>query len=128
MALSAARPMFASIRPAAQRRMSLRPFATTSDMVKTTVSSSPVVIFSKTYCPYCSRVKSLFEELKVDCKILELDQIGDGDAIQSSLQALTGMRTVPQVFVGGQLVGGCDDTVAANQSGKLMPLVKAAQA
>ena len=66
------------------------------------------MVYSKSYCPYCSEVKSLFKELKVPAKVIELDDLADGDAVQSTLSGITGMRTVPQVFIGGELVGGCD--------------------
>lgn len=65
-------------------------------------------VYSKTYCPFCSQVKSLFTKLNVPAKVVELDQLEDGDDVQSALQEVSGMRTVPQVFVGGKLVGGCD--------------------
>jgi len=87
---------------------------------------SPVVIFSKTYCPYCSEAKSLFQSLGVAADIYELDVISGGSAIQSTLQGISGMRTVPQVFIGGELIGGCDDTFAAKSSGKLDAALKAA--
>ena len=87
---------------------------------------SPVVIFSKTYCPYCSEAKSLFQSLGVAADIYELDVISGGSSIQSTLQGISGMRTVPQVFIGGELIGGCDDTFAAKSSGKLDAALKAA--
>lgn len=74
------------------------------------IDSNKVAIFSKTYCPYCTRAKSLFADtLKVPAAVVELDAIGsEGAAMQQALQARTGMRTVPQVFVSGKLIGGCD--------------------
>ena len=54
----------------------------------------------------------------------ELDTIDNGDAIQSSLLKLTGQKTVPNVFINGQHLGGCDSTVAAKDSGKLLELLK----
>lgn len=53
-------------------------------------------------------MKGLFSKIQVPAKIIELDTLADGDEIQSGLQEVSGMRTVPQVFVGGALVGGCD--------------------
>lgn len=50
----------------------------------------------------------LVRDLKLDCKILELDTMGnDGAEIQASLMGITGSKTVPQVFVGGKYIGGC---------------------
>ena len=55
--------------------------------------------------------------------ILELDVRPDGAAIQAELAKMTGQRSVPNVFVNGQHVGGNDDTHAAHQSGKLKQLL-----
>lgn len=71
-------------------------------------------------------MKSLFQRLGVEAKVLELDEIADGGEVQEALGQVTGRRTVPQVFVGGTHVGGCDDTLAAQQSGKLAGLLEAA--
>jgi glutaredoxin 3 len=80
------------------------------EAVQAHIDGSKVAIFSKTYCPYCSRAKALFADtLKVPAGVVELDAMGaEGAAMQQALQARTGVRTVPQVFVAGKLVGGCD--------------------
>jgi glutaredoxin 3 len=93
------------------------------DFVKNEISSSAVVVFSKSYCPYCSATKSLMSDLKIDAKIYELDQMKDGSAIQDALLDLTGQRTVPNVFVNGQHLGGNDKTQAAAKSGKLQEMI-----
>ncbi|KAI7844931.1 hypothetical protein COHA_001578 [Chlorella ohadii] len=95
-------------------------------MVQQKNAENPVMVYSKTYCPYCSEVKSLFERLGVNAKVVELDELADGSKVQEALATVTGRRTVPQVFVGGNHVGGCDDTVAAYNSGKLKTLLEAA--
>ncbi|KAL4452551.1 hypothetical protein ABPG75_008213 [Micractinium tetrahymenae] len=95
-------------------------------MVNEKVAQNPVIVFSKTYCPYCSEVKSLFERLGVGAKVVELDELADGSSVQDAVGQVTGRRTVPQVFIGGQHVGGCDDTLAAMSSGKLKSLLEAA--
>lgn len=51
--------------------------------------------------------------------VIELDERDDGDAIQAALQQITGQRTVPNVFVKGKHIGGCDDTLAAHKRGTL---------
>ncbi|CAL1358078.1 unnamed protein product [Linum trigynum] len=95
---------------------------------KDLISSSPVVIFSKTYCPYCTSVKKLLSDLRAAYKAVELDTESDGAEIQAALAQLTGQRTVPNVFIGGKHIGGCDDTMALNKSGKLVPLLTEAGA
>ena len=96
-----------------------------SAFVKSTVSSHDVVIFSKSYCPYCRRAKAVFKELQLrkDPYVVELDQREDGWEIQDALSDMVGRRTVPQVFVHGKHLGGSDDTVEANESGKLAKLL-----
>lgn len=71
--------------------------------------------------------KSLFaDKLQVSSDILkihELDQMKQGTELQAMLEKITGQRTVPNVFVNGQHIGGNDDTQAAYKSGKLKDLL-----
>ncbi|WOL12866.1 glutaredoxin-like [Canna indica] len=90
---------------------------------KEIVANNPVVIFSKSYCPYCHRVKQLFEELGAKYKAIELNAESDGSEIQAALAEWTGQSTVPNVFIGGKHIGGCDDCVAKHREGKLVPLL-----
>lgn len=62
--------------------------------VKHTVENNEVVIFSKTYCPYCRTAKSIFGELGVPIKVLELDRMEDGAMVQDILGEMTKARTV----------------------------------
>jgi len=85
-----------------------------------------VVVFSKSYCPYCAKTKSLFgqSEFKdIDVATYELDQRGDGAAIQATLLDMSGQRTVPSVWVGGKFVGGNSETQAAYKSGELQSML-----
>ncbi|KAG2491300.1 hypothetical protein HYH03_010306 [Edaphochlamys debaryana] len=121
MAMLSRRAFTACRVQAASRRVTpVRAMASAADKVKSFVGDSKVAIFSKTYCPYCTRVKGLMTELKVPFQVLELDNMGaEGQELQDALQPVTGRRTVPQVFVGGKFIGGCDDTVALHNAGKL---------
>eukprot|EP00878_Enallax_costatus_P008030 GHUV01008397.1.p1 GENE.GHUV01008397.1~~GHUV01008397.1.p1 ORF type:complete len:155 (+),score=28.82 GHUV01008397.1:56-466(+) len=109
--------------PGARRTFSVAVTASQADTVKQTVADNKVVVYSKTYCPYCSEAKGLFQKLSVPAKVIELDVIQGGSDLQLGLQEVTGRRTVPQVFIGGKHVGGCDDTIAAYQSGDLKQLL-----
>ncbi|XP_037486314.1 glutaredoxin-C6-like [Triticum dicoccoides] len=95
---------------------------------KEIVASAPVVVFSKSYCPFCVQVKKLFTQLGASFKAIELDTESDGTEIQSALAEWTGQRTVPNVFINGKHVGGCDDTIALNKGGKLVALLTEAGA
>ncbi|CAL9231017.1 unnamed protein product [Arabidopsis halleri] len=94
-----------------------------ADFVKKTISSHKIVIFSKSYCPYCRKAKSVFRELDQVPYVVELDEREDGWSIQTALGEIVGRRTVPQVFIDGKHIGGSDDTVDANESGELAKLL-----
>ncbi|KAL5540635.1 hypothetical protein UlMin_043210 [Ulmus minor] len=95
---------------------------------KELVSSNPVVVFSKSYCPFCVTVKQLLSQLGATFKAIELDTESDGAQIQSALAEWTGQRTVPNVFIGGKHIGGCDSTTGLHKEGKLVPLLTEAGA
>eukprot|EP00591_Stephanopyxis_turris_P009192 CAMPEP_0195511354 /NCGR_PEP_ID=MMETSP0794_2-20130614/3705_1 /TAXON_ID=515487 /ORGANISM="Stephanopyxis turris, Strain CCMP 815" /LENGTH=99 /DNA_ID=CAMNT_0040638931 /DNA_START=109 /DNA_END=408 /DNA_ORIENTATION=+ len=94
-----------------------------AEFVKSEIDSNEVIIFSKSYCPYCKKTKKLFNEMNVDAKAIELDKIADGAAIQNALASISGQRTVPNVYIKGTHLGGNDDTQAAKKNGKLAELL-----
>ncbi|XP_010420888.1 PREDICTED: glutaredoxin-C4 [Camelina sativa] len=94
-----------------------------AEFVQKTISSHKIVIFSKSYCPYCRKAKSVFRELDQVPYVVELDEREDGGSIQSALGEIVGRRTVPQVFINGKHIGGSDDTVDAYESGELAKLL-----
>ncbi|XP_054807377.1 glutaredoxin-C4 [Prosopis cineraria] len=97
--------------------------STTAEFVHNTITSHKIVIFSKSYCPYCRRAKGVFKELNLEPHVVELDERDDGSKIQEILVNTVGRRTVPQVFINGKHLGGSDDTVEAYQNGKLAKLL-----
>ncbi|KAF9200621.1 thioredoxin reductase [Haplosporangium sp. Z 27] len=92
-------------------------------LIQTAIAQNPVFIFSKSYCPYCLRVKDLFDDIKVPYKALELDEHDQGQQIQEGLKQISGQTTVPNVFVNGTHVGGCDATIEAKDTGRLFELL-----
>ncbi|KAL4367818.1 hypothetical protein GQ457_05G003620 [Hibiscus cannabinus] len=99
------------------------------ESVKKTVTSNPVVVYSKTWCSYSSEVKSLFKRLGVEPLVIELDELGaQGPQVQKLLERLTGQHTVPNVFIGGKHIGGCTDTVKLHRKGELRSLLSEATA
>lgn len=74
-------------------------------------------------CPFCARTKALFEDMKIDATVHELNKMEDGPDVQQALLELTGQRTVPNVFIKGNHIGGNDDTQAAAKSGKIQELL-----
>uniref|UniRef100_A0A1L8DU31 Glutaredoxin-2, mitochondrial n=1 Tax=Nyssomyia neivai TaxID=330878 RepID=A0A1L8DU31_9DIPT len=91
--------------------------------VKNTIASDKVVIFSKSYCPYCIMAKEQFQKLKQKFTTVELENRDDGAEIQDVLGQLTGGRTVPRVFVNGQFIGGGTDVKKMYKDGSLQQLL-----
>lgn len=82
-----------------------------------------VAVFSKTYCPYCTKAKRALQSVGAKAVVIELDERPDGDAIQAELARMTGARTVPRVFVNGKCIGGGDDTAALAANGQLAKML-----
>lgn len=87
------------------------------------IDSNQVMVFSKSYCPYCVKVKDLFKELKLEFNAMELDLIEDGTNYQDMLLEMTGQKSVPSVFINKTHVGGCDKTLQAHKDGSLQQLL-----
>ncbi|GAY42609.1 hypothetical protein CUMW_068250 [Citrus unshiu] len=75
------------------------------------------------YKCYCLRAKRIFADLNEQPFVVELDLRDDGAQIQYILLDLVGRRTVPQIFVNGEHIGGADDLKAAVLSGQLQQLL-----
>ncbi|XP_038996585.1 glutaredoxin-C3-like [Hibiscus syriacus] len=93
--------------------------------VQNVIFSNKIVIFSKSYCPYCLRAKRIFSEQNEKPYVVELDLRDDGGKIQYVLLDLIGRSTVPQVFVNDKYIGGSDDLRAAVDDGTLQRLLAA---
>ena len=91
--------------------------------VSKTIDSHPVVIFSKTYCPYCKKAKEAMSNAGISFHAVEIDIRGDTEALQDELKSVSGIRTVPQVFVKGEFIGDSSKTVTLAESGELSKLV-----
>jgi glutaredoxin 3 len=96
--------------------------------VQQLIEENALIVFSKSYCPYCIRAKQLLKSLGATGKIIELDNEKDGAAMQTALAEISKQRTVPNIFIKGKHLGGCDDTVAAHRNGTLVPMLKDAGA
>lgn len=81
---------------------------------------SDVVVYTTDYCPYCTRAKALLDKRGIAYE--EVDVSSD-PAKRQWLVATTGRRTVPQVFVKGQPVGGSDELHALDRSGELAKML-----
>ncbi len=82
-----------------------------------------VKMYTTQVCPYCVRAKALLKQRGVE-QLLEV-RIDLNPAERDAMVALTGRRTVPQIFIGDTHVGGCDDLIALDQRGGLQALLQA---
>jgi glutaredoxin 3 len=85
-----------------------------------------VKMYTTQVCPFCNRAKALLKQRGV-AQIEEIRVDVDPEARQRMVE-LTGRRTVPQIFIGQTHVGGCDDLIALDHKGGLLPLLGAAAA
>ena len=87
--------------------------------VKEQIRESHIIVFSKSYCSCCTETKQLLEGRGMEYTAVEIDQHVYGTALQDALQAISGQRTVPNIFIGGKHFGGNDDLQSAATSGLL---------
>ena len=83
-----------------------------------------VKMYTTAVCPYCVQAKRLLKSKGVE-QIEEI-RIDTNPQERATMMEITGRRTVPQIFVGATHVGGCDDLVALDNQGGLVPLLTAA--
>uniref|UniRef100_A0A3Q4HCF7 Thioredoxin reductase 3 n=1 Tax=Neolamprologus brichardi TaxID=32507 RepID=A0A3Q4HCF7_NEOBR len=83
------------------------------------IDSNQVIVFSKSYCPFCVKVKDLFKELQVECNVVELDLMDNGTSYQEMLLEMTGQKTVPNVFINKKHIGGCDKTLQVSNESQI---------
>jgi glutaredoxin 3 len=83
-----------------------------------------VLMYTTQVCPYCVRAKALLKQRGVQA--IEEVRVDVDPAQREQMMARTGRRTVPQIFIGETHVGGCDDLIALDQRGGLLPLLQPA--
>jgi len=82
----------------------------------------PVTIYTKPYCPYCIRAAALLDRKGVS--YTEIEAAFDPEKRQEMIRR-SGRMTFPQIFIGEQHIGGCDDMMALEREGRLDPLLAA---
>jgi len=82
-----------------------------------------VEIYTKTFCGFCWRAKHLLESKGVQFKEISVDF--GGEARQQMIERASGRTTVPQIFIAGRHVGGCDELMILERDGKLDELIAA---
>ncbi|MEJ8854275.1 glutaredoxin 3 [Variovorax robiniae] len=83
----------------------------------------PVKMYTTAVCPYCIRAKQILKSKGV-AQIEEI-RIDMDPAARATMMEVTQRRTVPQIFIGDTHVGGCDDLIALDGRGGLIPLLQA---
>lgn len=82
-----------------------------------------VEIYTKAWCPYCSRAMALLSSKGVEAEEHDITMGGLGRA--EMIERANGRTTVPQIFIDGRHIGGSDDLAALDRRGKLDPLLAA---
>lgn len=94
-----------------------------ASIIERSINENRIFIFSRTTCPLCNKVKKLFKDINESYEVMEVDQAPHGEEVDRALAERVGKTSVPQVFVKGILIGSCDDTYAAFESGRLRDLL-----
>ena len=83
-----------------------------------------VKMYTTAVCPYCIRAKSVLKAKGVET--IEEIRIDQNPEAMKHMMEITGRRTVPQIFIGNTHVGGCDDLMALDSAGGLVPMLQQA--
>jgi cysteine synthase A len=91
---------------------------------------NPVVLFALEWCEFCWSVRKLFERYDIPCRGILVDSVeyqrnDRGGKLRNALREQTGWSTLPQIFIGGEFVGGCTDIFNESTSGKLKQRLQA---
>jgi cysteine synthase len=102
-------------------------------LLESMVGSQPVVLFALEWCEFCWSLRKLLRAMGAPYLDVALDaadlQPGEmGLRLRRALSGHTGVGTIPQLFIGGQFIGGCTDAFAAFRSGELQKAIEAAGA
>jgi cysteine synthase A len=89
----------------------------------------PVVMFAHEWCEFCWSVRKMFAACEIPYRSIDLDSVeyqadDKGRKIRSALNARTSIVTIPQIFIGGELVGGCTEVFDAYNDGRLQVMLK----
>ena len=92
--------------------------------------SQPVVMFALEWCEFCWSVRRLLKEFGIPYRSIDLDSVAyqkdnRGGDIRVALRQKIGSPTIPQIFVGGEYIGGCTETFDAFNKGRLQELLEA---
>jgi len=84
------------------------------------MSQPGIVMYTTNWCPYCERARRLLRSKGASFEEIDVESAPEKRA---EMQARSGRRTVPQIFIGDTHVGGCDELMALDSRGGLVPLL-----
>lgn len=87
------------------------------------IDTNKVCVFSKTSCGFCNKAKQLLEKYNIDTLIYELDTMNEGSILHENLISKTNHKTVPNIFINGQHIGGYSELEKLFKSGELFIMV-----
>lgn len=87
------------------------------DEIDRVIADNAVVVFSKTSCQFCFELKRVLGSYGVPYAVIEVDRAAASSAVYKTLFEITKVDTVPQLFIAGSFIGGCDDTKARLHGG-----------
>ncbi|HVQ33617.1 MAG TPA: glutaredoxin [Lysobacter sp.] len=105
--------------------------AKAASFVRDVVREQPVVLFALEWCEFCWAVRKLFARLDIPYESVDLDAVAFqhddmGMKIRGALRAATGTPTIPQIFIGGERIGGCTELFDAMRNGDMQRRLEAA--
>mmetsp|Transcript_59587 Transcript_59587/g.156665 ORF Transcript_59587/g.156665 Transcript_59587/m.156665 type:complete len:218 (-) Transcript_59587:79-732(-) len=95
------------------------------------IKDNAAVMFSLSKCPFCIKAKQEFDDMGVKYLAVDIDLIPDGNAVKAVLADRTKRTSMPNIFIGGEGVGGCNDgpgIMTLKKEGKLAPMLQKAGA
>ncbi len=92
-----------------------------ADFAQIMTVMAKVELYTTMFCPYCARARSLLAKKGVD--YIDIDVMADTSKFDEMLARSGGRQTVPQIFIGGQHIGGSDELAALERQGKLDALL-----
>jgi cysteine synthase A len=94
-----------------------------------TDQQQPVVVFALEWCEFCWSVRKFFKKVGLDFRAIDLDSVeyqqdNLGQQIRTALTERTSIKTIPQIFIAGELVGGCTEMFDAWKDGSAQLLLQ----
>jgi len=100
-------------------------------MMESYIADNPVMVFSFSTCPFCKNAKRLLDDMGATYTAIELNEMENGMAIRAELAEKTGRTSMPNIWIGGQGIGGCNDgpgIMTLEKEGRLKELLAQAGA